>query len=132
MNRIVNMLAEEVTNQIDEIGKMPLGSDEYIKTVNGAAKLTEELIELKKAEAEFKKIEYEHQEKLRAQDIELEQLEEQRKDRKSRTLSTWGGIVIPLAGAVGVAWYSWIKEEKGTMTYTAGKLATNFLLKFKK
>lgn len=132
MNNIVNLLTEEVANQIEEIGKMELGSDEYTKTINGATKLAEELADLKKAEAEIKKVEYEHQEKLRAQDIELEQLEEAKKDRKSRNLATWGGIVLPLAGAGWISWLSWKKEDVGTMTYTAGKQATNFLLRFMK
>ena len=46
------LIREEVNREIEELGRLPLGKEEYKLTVDGATKLTDRLIELEKIEIE--------------------------------------------------------------------------------
>lgn len=47
-----NQFREEIGNELEELKKMELGSDEYKTTVDGVTKLADRMIELKKLDDE--------------------------------------------------------------------------------
>lgn len=130
--KLVTRLTEEVENQIGDISKMELGSEKYEVTVDGVSKLTGKIVELQKAEAELKKLEYEREEKIAAQEIELKKHNADMKDRWIKNGLTFAGIVIPIGVGIWANIYNWHKEETDTMVNSGGRKAMDFLLGFKR
>ena len=112
------MLNDEIENELEEIGKMEVGSANYKTAVEGVTKLMDRAIELERFETETKKNE-EHYE----DDFELKkvQLIEDRKDRKARNYITIAGIAIPAVISIWGTLKTLKFEEVGTVTTLAGK-----------
>ena len=125
--KLIRDYTEEVGKEISEIGKLKHGSEEYKATVDGTAKLTSQLVDLKKIELEEMKISYEHEEKMKAHELEISKTRSYKRDQYFKNGIAIAGILIPVAGAIWATVYSWVKEENGTMTYTGGNKAMNFL-----
>lgn len=130
--KIVELLEKEVKDQVEEISEMGWDDDNRGSAVSDTVKYANLVAELKKVENDRLRIEYEHDEKLRAQDLDRERQEAEQKDQKIKNRIAVAGIVVPTVSAVGISVYSWIKEEHGTMTFTAGRKAMDFLLRLKK
>lgn len=111
---VKNTFIEEIESQFEELGDLELGTEQYEKTVNGIAKLSDQLIELEKLEVEREKMSDEYA-------IKTAQMEEDRKDRKVKNWLTGAGIVIP----AGVAVWGTVKsirfEKDGVITTLMGK-----------
>ena len=86
MRELTRLMIDEGVNQIEEIGKMELGTEQYKIATDGLSKLNNNIIESKRLELENKKIEYEFEEKMKAHEVELMKLENERKERLSRGL----------------------------------------------
>lgn len=124
MRALIEQHTEEVKSQLDELGRMDAGSDEYVETVKAINTLTKDIVDLEKLLAEKERMEKEHEEKT-------EVLKAENKDRVWKNLIAVTGIVLPLGIAIWANVYNWNKEETDTMTRSGGKKAMEFLQRFK-
>lgn len=116
---------EEVQNELKELRKMELGSEEYRSTVDGVTKLADRIIEMDK-------LDNERQVKAETQDREFElkqeQMKEEKKDRIIKNcltgVSVVGGILVTIWGTI----VSINFEKEGTFTTSAGRKHVNKLL----
>lgn len=118
MSEIKRLLEEELVNEIGELGRMDLGSDEYKTTVDGIGKLMDRVNESEKI-----KLEAQEKEAIRLQDaeIKMEQIKQDKKNRWAQIGTTLAGLAI---GTVVTIWGTMTTlkfEEEGTVTTTAGK-----------
>ena len=109
------MLNDEIKSELNELGKLEVGTEEYKIAVEGITKLMDRAIEINKinTDAQYKmEIENGFKEK---------QMELDEKDRKVRNILTALGIILP----TGVSIWGTLKtlkfEEVGTITTVAGK-----------
>ena len=78
MSEVKRLLEEEVVEEIKELNKMDLGSDEYRTTVEGISKLMDRV-----NEAEKLKLDAQEKEASRLQDAEIK-MEQIKQEKKSR------------------------------------------------
>lgn len=122
---IERLLHEEIQNELKELAKMDVGSDEYKTAVDGIAKLMNLKMDRTKFEAEC-------QEKTESRkldvELKLKQMDEDRKGRIVRDVLTAMGIVIPAALAIWGTKASFEFEKEGTITTIMGRGFINKLL----
>ena len=114
---IKHRLDEETLNEIDNLGRATIGSDEYEANIDGVAKLLDKKIELERLENErLDKIE------AREADVEirLKQMNESRKERMmdngvriATTVFTAGVFMIGFVASTNF-------EKEGTLLTTEG------------
>ncbi len=114
---IKSNLRDEVLSELDELGKVGFGTDEYKVGVNGVMQLADRLIEISKMESEDEKLELERN-KL---DLEAAKLEEDKKDKKTRNRISMLGVILPTVVAVVGGAAMFIYEERGSITSQAGR-----------
>lgn len=128
MGKIERMLESEWESEIQELGKMKLGSEEYKITVDGVTKLTDRMVELKKLEqaaiAEEKNREFE-------ENYKLQQLQDEKKDRIIKNIVNGVSVIGGLVAAVGMGLLSMKFERTDTITTSVGKRAFGDIFKFK-
>jgi hypothetical protein len=122
---IERLLHEEIQNELKELAKMDVGSDEYKTAVDGIAKLMNLKMDRTKFEAECQ--EKTESRKLDAE-LKLKQMDEDRKGRIVRDVLTAMGIVIPAALAIWGTKASFEFEKEGTITTIMGRGFINKLL----
>ena len=110
-------LRDEVISELDELGRVKFGSEEYKAGVAGVAQLADKLIELSKLTSEDEKLEFER-EKF---NLEAEKFEEDKKDRKIKNRISVFGIAAPAAIAVIGGAAMFVYEERGTITSQVGR-----------
>lgn len=114
--KIEDMIVEEIKSEIEEIGKIEVGSDTHEKAVNSATKLMDRHIKMKELEIEENKI-YLENERV---ELEKKKVQDEKHDRwvKNATVigTTVGGALI----TVVFARYAYRFEEYGTITTKAG------------
>ena len=118
------LLKTEIQDEISELGKISLGTDEYKATVEGVSKLLDKAIELEKIEVEC--AEKANDRAINAE-IQVERLKLERRDKIVGHVLT--GVSL-LSGVVLTVWgtYKTLKfEETGTVTTFAGKSFINKL-----
>ena len=124
--KIENMLREEIQTEITELGKLELGSDKYKSTVDGVTKLVDRVIEMEKNDIE-------RQDRIDAREeenqIKMEEMNVDRKDRIIKNILTAAGIIIPVGVTIWGTKISLKFEETGTVTTTAGRNFINKLFK---
>lgn len=128
MSKVERLLESEWEQEMQELGKMQLGSDEYKATVDGVTKLTDRIIELKKVEFEREKEDRtrEFEERFKSQ-----QMKDEKRDRLIKNCLTGVSVVGGLVGAFAVSVMSMNFEREGTFTTEAGRSSIRQLLKFK-
>lgn len=129
------MYDEEIRCQLDGLHTIELGTEAYSETVTGVTKLTQAMIDLKKQENEAEKIKLEREkliEESRKNDIEEAKVEADKKDKKWKNGIAIGTTVATLGATIWATTYSWVKEEGGHMTFSAGRKAMDSLLNFVK
>lgn len=122
------ILDEEIINELNELKKISVGTEEHKASVDALTKLMDRKIELEKLEVESK-----------AQDLNrdietnlrLQQIESEKRDRLIKNVltgvSTVGGLLC-----AGLAFIASINFEKeGTLTTEGGRSALRQLLKFR-
>ena len=118
-------LVEEVQEELDNLGELELGSEEYKITIDGLTKLIDRVIDIEKLESDSK-------EKVVVMENEnnfkLKQMEEEQKDRLIRNGIAVAGIVIPSLITIWGTVKSLKFEEEGTITTTIGRGFINKLL----
>ena len=124
MKALIEQHAEELKSQIDELGSMTAGSDEYAETLKAISTLTKDIVDLEKIEVERERNELERQDRLAAQEAE-------NKDRKWKNGIAIGSIALPVVAAVWANVYNWGKQQADIMGSTGGKEAISFLQRFR-
>lgn len=115
---------EEVITELDVVGKMALGEDEYSKTVTGMNAMTDRIIKMEEIELEERRLEVE------AAKVEVER-EKTKGEKFINVLKTVGEWAIFLASmGVTICAYDDHKrfEREYSDTTTGGKHATKNLL----
>jgi hypothetical protein len=108
------LLDDAVERGFNELDKMDVGSEEYVKTIDPLTRLSDRLIELEKLDLEKDK-QYDDK-KLRLKEMKQEQLDRYIKHGLT-AISVIGGIALTVWGAKA----SWKFEETGTITSTPGR-----------
>lgn len=112
--KVETLLQDEIREEIQAIGKMELGGDEYEKTVKGVTQLTDRLVKMKELEIEREKLDVEKQKV----DVEIIKAEDEEKDRKIKNKITIGTAIGGAIITVGSVILNLISEEKGILTTT--------------
>lgn len=122
---IKTILLEEIEDELNELGGLDLGSDQYKASVDGVAKLMDRAIELEKIERESKdKVdERENENQHRKTQDRLET-----RDRLIKNCIAVAGIVIPTVVTIWGTNKSLKFEEDGTVTTIMGRGFINKLL----
>ena len=94
---IEELYAKEISAEFENLEDLEAGSEEYCKTVDGIAKLTDKLVDLKKL------------------DIESHQMDEERKDRKVKNRISIASVAVPSGITVLGMVLMFLFEERGTI-----------------
>lgn len=121
---VVSKIEAEFDSQIEELGKMELGTDQYVKTVDGTCKLADRLIAIQKNNDEYDL-------KLRQMEEEKLKREEEALQNKKRNRIEWAKVIVPTVGAAAMGVVTMIWEKFDTMTLTSGKTAFRDILSFR-
>lgn len=120
------LLKEEIQDEMNELGKLEIGTDKYKATVDGVTKLVDRAIELEK-------IEVEKNEKMndKAVNIEIqnERLKIEKRDKFVGHLLTGVSIAVTTGVTIWGTFKTLKFEETGTVTTFAGKEFINKLLR---
>lgn len=115
---IKTALTDEVMDEVKELNKMQVGTEEYRIAVEGISKLADKAIELER-------LEQEHREKVESRnlenDLKLMQMAEDRKDRRVKNGLTAAGIVLPLSATIWGVLKSLKFEETGSVSSIVGR-----------
>lgn len=120
-----HLLKEEIVSEVESLGKLELGTEQYKTTVDGVTKLVDRALEIEK-------IDIEAEERERSREIEtnlkIQQMEDDKKDRKVKNGIAIGSTLL----GVGVTIWGTLKtlkfEEEGTVTTLMGRGFINKLL----
>jgi hypothetical protein len=123
--KIETRLQQEIANELEELSKMQLGSDEYRGTVDGLTKLMDRAIEIERLDIEMQdKVEARQDEN----DFRSKQLDDEHKDRFAKNAIAVFGILIPTAVTIWGTIKSIEFEKEGTITTIMGRGFINKLL----
>ena len=122
---IKQTLNDEIENQLEEIGKMEVGSEKYTSAVNGVTKLLHKSIEMDKLEQEA---EYNEKERDFDHYYKRVQIQEESKHKWIDRGVTVLGIVLPLGCTIWGTMKSLRFEKDGTVTTIMGRGFINKLL----
>ena len=113
-----NLLEEEVKSQIEGLKDIEMGTEQYKATVDGLTKLTDRVIKIRELDENA-----DDKEDARKTEIALKllQLEEEKKDRKTRNGIAIIGVVVPAALTVWGTIKSIKFEQDGTFTTIMGR-----------
>lgn len=115
---IETMMHEEIQSELEELGKIKVGTEEYKVAVEGITKLTDRIIEMKKSDIE-------REEKVKDREIEtnlkIQQMEDERKDRFIKNVIAVVGIAVPTAVTIWGTVKSIEFEKEGTITTIMGR-----------
>ena len=125
---IKNDLVEEFESELEELGKMEVGTEKYKTLVDGVTKLADRIIEIDKVENEHV-VQIDTQEQEYA--IKAQQLKDEKKDRFIKNCiavgtSVGGVLVYSLAFIASINF-----EREGTLTTEGGRSSLRQLLKLK-
>lgn len=115
---IKTLLRDELTKEIQELGKIELGTDKYKLTVDGATKLADRVIELEKIEYEA---EARYQDRKSESELKLKQMEDEKKDRSIKNAISIGSVVLTVGLTVWGALKAWDFETEDTVGSPTGK-----------
>ena len=115
---IETMMHEEIQSELEELGKIKVGTEEYKVAVEGITKLTDRIIEMTKSDIE-------REEKIKDREIEthlkIQQMEDERKDRFIKNVIAVVGIAVPTAVTIWGTVKSIEFEKEGTITTIMGR-----------
>lgn len=124
--KLESLLHEEIKKEIEELGHIELGSNEYKATVDGVTKLLDKAIDIEKLNVEADEKEKDREIET---NLKVSQMKEDRKNRIVGHVLTGVGIVVPTVVTVWGALKSWEFEKEGTVTTIFGRGFMNKLLK---
>lgn len=115
---IEHMMHEEIQSELEELSKIQVGSEEYKVAVDGIAKLTDRVIEMRKSDIEKESKERDREIET---NLKIQQMEEERKDRFIKNGIALVGIAIPTAVTIWGTLKSIEFEKEGTITTIMGR-----------
>ena len=121
---VENVMYEEAKKEFEEVGKMELGSEAYVKTVQGANSMVDRLNEAAKIENETRKLDIEE----RRLDIEEKKNEVEKKDKFIKNAISVGTSVLYVGVTIWANVSSKRFEQGFTHTTEAGRNSTRKLL----
>ena len=116
---VKTMLDQEIREEIENLGKVAIGSEEHKIAADALAKLLDKTIEMDKLDLEY-------QEKVESReaehDLKLEQLKEEKKDHRIKNILTGVsvvgcGLILPIWGTIKSINF----EKTGTITTIMGR-----------
>ena len=122
---IETLLYDEIETEFEKLRTIDHGSEQYKVTVDGLTKLMDRAIEIEKFDndckvnKEIREIE---------NNLKLQQLKEEKKDRLIKNIMGGAGIVLPLLVTIWGTKVSLKFEEEGTFTTIMGRGFINKLL----
>lgn len=119
------LLHEEIAKGFEQLDGVKKGTDEYEKIVTAQTKLLDKAIEIDR-------LNFEHDEKLKEQELKEKELEVEKKDRTIKNILTG----ISVGGGLITTWH-WARkslqfEETGTVTTAVGRNFINKAINFLK
>ena len=141
-NNIKTLLDEEISNELNALGELEMGSEAYKTTVEGIAKLMDKKIEIEKLdrdeeakkkdyELESKKVDSDVAYKAKSNEIEekkLEQITNEKKDQIFKNGIAIASIVVPSLITIWGTFKTLKFEETGTVTTIMGRGFVNKLI----
>lgn len=112
------LLNEEIENEFKELKKMNVGSEQYKTAVDGLTKLMDKNLEIQKFEADCHE---KNDSRDKDYELKVQQLEDERKDRKVKNVLTAFGIVLPLGVTIWGTIVSMDFEKEETFTTIMGR-----------
>ena len=115
---IENQLRVEIANELNELSKLQLGSEEYRGTVDCLTKLMDRALEMEKLNADIQDREF-----VRENDneLKLKTFADERRDRLVKNCLTAAGIIIPTVVTIWGTLKSIEFEKEGTITTIMGR-----------
>ena len=113
-----SQLSTEIKDELETLGKLKVGSDEYRTAVDSVTKLMDRAIELEKLEAEIEKCEVDRENDCYYKDQELKS---NKKGRIVRDTIEIASIVVPTVVAIWGTLVTLEFEKEGTVTTFAGR-----------
>lgn len=123
------LLREEIKDELTELNKMDVGTEEYKVTVDGIVKLVDRVNEIERSEnerldkAESREIEH---------DLKLQQMRDEKKDRLIKNVLTGVSIVSGVTVAVWGTIVSMKFEKEDSFTSLLGRGWVNKTISFLK
>lgn len=116
--RIDTLLNEEIENELGELKRMQVGTEEYRATVDGVTKLVDRAIEIRRLNLET-------DEKVEVREADtnykIRQMDDDQKDRLIKNCISVAGIVIPSLITIWGTVKSIEFEKEGTITTIMGR-----------
>lgn len=126
---VKNLLDNEIRNELENLGKEAIGSDNYKANLDGVTKLLDRQIEIEKLENERINKEMDREVDFHVKNI---QIKEEKKDRRIKNGITIGTFVGSAALYMVAFIASTNFEREGTFTTEGGRGALRNLLRIKK
>lgn len=115
---IEHMMHEEIKSELEELGKLQVGSEEYKVAVDGITKLTDRIIEMKKSDRE---VEAKDRDREIENNLKIQQMEDEQKDRIIKNIIAVAGIAVPTIVTIWGTVKSIEFEKEGTITTIMGR-----------
>lgn len=126
---IKELLEEEIASELDNLKPLIVGSEEHEIAVDTVLKLIDRAVELEKIEADGENKTAQREADL---DVKYDQMHEDRKGRRTRTVIDILGLIIPTAVTVWGTMASFKFEKTDNITTIMGRGFINNLLPKKK
>lgn len=114
---IKNLLSEEICDQVTEIHKLEVGSEQSKTAINGISALVDKVNDMEKLEIEKQKLEMEN-EKL---EVEKQRVENEKRDRSVKNKIAIGTAATGAGITVGMGLLAYVYEERGTISSKPGR-----------
>lgn len=115
---VKTLLDEEIVSEIENLNKVPLGSEEHKIAADALAKLLDKSVEMKKLDLEYQdKVES----REAANNLKLTEIEEEKKDRRVKNILTGVSVVGGFALTIWGTIKSFEFEKDGVITTIMGK-----------
>ena len=115
---VKRLLNEEIVSEIENLNKVPLGSEEHKIAADALAKLLDKSIELAKLDLEYQD---KADSREAASNLKRIEIEEEKKDRRVKNVLTGvsviGGFAVTIWGAIKSLEF----EKTGTITTIMGR-----------
>lgn len=120
--QVETMLNEEIAKELEELGKMELGTDTYRATVDGICKMTDKTLE-------FRKVRIARDDKTLDYEMKESQMANEKKEKRIRVYLDVAGIVVPVVVTIWGTFKTFKFESTGTVTTIFGRKFINNLMK---
>lgn len=114
---VKSLLTEEICDQVNEIHKMEVGSEQSKIAINGVGMLVDKVNDMDKIELERQKVEMEN-EKM---EIERQRVENEKRDRSVKNKITIATAATGAGITVGMGLLAYVYEERGTISSKPGR-----------